>query len=134
VSVSKEVELPAAFENMGAKLVNQVAKKTADKAGDGTTTATVLAEAIFREGLRHVTAGHNPVELQRGILAAAEAAGEAINEMAIKTKGKDDYRKVATVSANHDAQIGELIAEAIAKVGADGVCEVEEGKTAETTL
>ena len=134
VSVAKEVELPSAFENMGAKLVMQVAKKTADKAGDGTTTATILAEAIFGEGLRYVAAGHSPVELQRGIIAAAEAAAEAVNEMAVKCKGRADYEKVATVSANHDQEIGSLIAEAIDKVGAEGVVEVEEGKTAETTL
>jgi chaperonin GroEL len=134
VSVSKEVTLPEPFQSMGAKMVNEVAKKTADKAGDGTTAATVLAQAIFSEGLRHVTAGANPVLLQRGINAAATAAGEAVDAMAVKCKGRDDYRKIATVSANHDAQIGELIAEAIAKVGAEGVCEIEEGKAAQTTL
>lgn len=134
VSVSKEVTLPEPFQSMGAKMVNEVAKKTADKAGDGTTAATVLAQAIFTEGLRHVAAGANPVLLQRGINAAAAVAAEAIDAMAVKCKGKDDYRKIATVSANHDAQIGELIAQAIDRVGADGVCEIEEGKTAETTL
>ncbi len=134
VSVSKEIELPSPFESMGAKMVNEVAKKTADKAGDGTTAATVLAQAIFSEGLRHVTAGANPVHLQRGINAAANAAAEAIDKMATKCKGKDDYKKIATVSANHDANVGELIAEAIAKVGPEGVVEVEEGKSAETTL
>jgi chaperonin GroEL len=134
VSVSKEITLPQPFESMGAKMVNEVAKKTADKAGDGTTAATVLAQAIFSEGLRHVTAGANPVHLQRGINAAANAAAEAIDKMAVKCRGKDDYKKIATVSANHDANVGELIAEAIAKVGAEGVVEVEEGKSAETTL
>jgi chaperonin GroEL len=134
VSVSKEVTLPEPFQSMGAKMVNEVAKKTADKAGDGTTAATVLAQAIFAEGLRHVAAGANPVLLQRGINAAATVAAEAIDAMAVKCKGKDDYRKIATVSANHDAQIGELIAQAIDRVGAEGVCEIEEGKTAETTL
>ncbi len=134
VSVSKEITLPSAFESMGAKMVNEVAKKTADKAGDGTTAATVLAEAIFTEGLRFVTSGANPVQMQRGINAAAQAAADAIDNMAVKCKGKDDYKKIATVSANHDAQIGELIAEAIAKVGPEGVVEVEEGKSAETTL
>jgi chaperonin GroEL len=119
---------------MGAKMVNEVAKKTADKAGDGTTAATVLAQAIFGEGLRHVTAGANPVQLQRGINRAAEVAAEAIDAMAVKCKGKDDYKKIATVSANHDAAVGELIAEAIAKVGAEGVCEIEDGKGATTTL
>lgn len=134
VTVSKEVSLPETFANMGAKMINEVAKKTNDKAGDGTTTATVLAEAIFCEGLRHVTAGANPVQVQRGINAAAEAAGVAISEMATKCKGRDDYKKVATIAANHDSEIGEFIAEAIAKVGAEGVVEVEEGKSAETTL
>ena len=134
VSVSKEITLPEPFQSMGAKMVNEVAKRTADKAGDGTTAATVLAQAIFTEGLRHVTAGANPVHLQRGINKAAEAASAAIDAMAVKCKGKDDYKKIATVSANHDETIGELIAEAIARVGADGVVEIEDGKTAETTL
>jgi chaperonin GroEL len=134
VSVAKEVSLPEPFQAMGAKMVNEVAKKTADKAGDGTTAATVLAQAIFTEGLRFVASGANPVLLQRGINAAAQAASEAVDAMAIKCKGKDDYRKIATVSANHDANVGELIAEAISKVGADGVVEIEDGKTATTTL
>jgi chaperonin GroEL len=134
VSVAKEVSLAEPFQAMGAKMVQEVAKRTADKAGDGTTAATVLAQAIFTEGLRHVTAGANPVLLQRGINAAANAAAAAIDAMAIKCKGKDDYKKVATVSANNDAVVGELIAEAISKVGADGVVEIEDGKSAETTL
>ncbi len=134
VSVSKEVSLPEPFQAMGAKMVNEVAKRTADKAGDGTTAATVLAQAIFTAGLRHVTAGANPVMLQRGVNKAAEAAAAAIDDMAVKCKGKEDYRKVATVSANHDASVGEIIAEAISKVGADGVVEIEDGKTAVTTL
>jgi len=134
VSVAKEVSIKEPFQNMGAKMVIEVAKKTSDKAGDGTTTATILAEAIFNAGLRHVTAGANPIAIQRGITAAAEAAGEAIKASAQKCKGKDDLQKVATVSANHDAEIGKLIAEAIDKVGADGVVEVEEGRAAETTL
>ena len=134
VTVAKEIELEQPFENMGAKMINQVAKKTADTAGDGTTTATVLAQAIFLDGLRYVTAGANSAAVQRGINDAARIAGEAIEKMAVKCKGKDDYKKVAIVSANHDAEIGELIAEAINKVGAEGVVEVEEGKTAETTL
>ena len=134
VSVSKEVSLPEVFESMGAKMVNEVAKRTADKAGDGTTAATVLAEAIFSEGLRMVAAGANAVHIQRGINKAAEAAAEAIDRIAVRCSGKADYKKIATVSANHDAQVGELIAEAISKVGADGVCQVEDGKTAETTL
>ena len=134
VSVSKEVSLPDPFQSMGAKMVNEVAKKTADKAGDGTTAATVLAQAIFTQGLRHVTAGANPVHLQRGINNAAAAAADAIDGMAIKCKGREDYKKIATVSANHDASVGDLIAEAIDRVGADGVVEIEEGKSAETTL
>jgi chaperonin GroEL len=134
VSVSKEVTLPEPFESMGAKMVNEVAKKTADKAGDGTTAATVLAQAIFAEGLRHVTAGANPVQLQRGVNAAAAAAAEAIDKMAVKCKGKEDYKKIATISANNNPEVGELIAEAISKVGSEGVVEVEEGKTAQTTL
>ncbi len=134
VSVAKEIELFERFESMGAKMVHQVAKKTADKAGDGTTCATVLAQAIFTEGLKAVAAGHNPIELQRGINKAAEAAGEAIDDLSTPCKGKADLQKVATVSANHDATIGELIAEAINRVGAEGVVEIEDGKTAETTL
>ncbi len=134
VTVAKEVEIPEPFQNMGAKMVVEVAKKTADKAGDGTTTAVVLAEAIFNEGLLHITAGANPMAVQRGITAAAEAAGQAVVDMAVKCKGKDDLKKVATVSANHDALIGQLIADAIDKVGSEGVVEVEEGKTSETVL
>jgi chaperonin GroEL len=134
VSVAKEIELPEPFQSMGAKMVHQVAKKTADKAGDGTTAATVLAQAIFTEGLRHVTAGANPVLLQRGINAAAEAAAAAIDAMATPCKGEADYKKIATVSANHDAEIGDMIARAIAKVGAEGVVEIEDGKSADTTL
>ncbi|HRQ75012.1 MAG TPA: chaperonin GroEL [Phycisphaerales bacterium] len=134
VSVAKEVDLPQPFENMGAKMLNQVAKKTADTAGDGTTAAIVLAHAIYTEGLRHTTVGANSSAVQRGVNEAARIASEAIEKMAVKCKGKDDYKKVATVSANHDAQIGEIIAEAISKVGPEGVVEVEEGKTSETTL
>ncbi len=134
VSVSKEITLAEPFQSMGAKMVNEVAKRTADKAGDGTTAATVLAQAIFTEGLRHVAAGANPVLLHRGINKAADAVAQAIDAMAIKCKGKEDYKKVATVSANHDSAIGELIAEAISKVGADGVVEIEDGKGSTTTL
>jgi len=134
VSVAKEIEVKEKFQNMGAKMVVEVAKKTSDKAGDGTTTATVLAEAIFNEGLKHVTAGANAIALQRGINTAAEAASDSIKELATKCKGKDDYQKVATISANGDVEVGELIAQAIDKVGKDGVVEVEEGKSAETTL
>ncbi len=134
VTVAKEIEIGEPFQNIGAKMVVEVAKKTSDKAGDGTTTATVLAEAIFVEGLRHVTAGANAVSLQRGINAAAQTVAEAITSLATKCKGKSDLQNVATVAANHDAEIGELIAEAINRVGADGVVEVEEGKAAETML
>lgn len=134
VSVAKEIEVAEPFQNMGVKLVTEVAKRTADKAGDGTTTATVLAEAIYSEGLRHVTAGANPISLQRGINAASAVASKAIQDAAVKCKGKEDLKKIATISANSDAVIGDLIAEAIHKVGADGVVEVEEGKASETQL
>jgi chaperonin GroEL len=134
VSVAKEVSLRSPLEDMGAKMVIEVAKKTNDEAGDGTTTATVLAESIFTEGLRMVSSGHNPVALQRGINNAAADAAQAIDDIATPCKGKADYKKVATVSANHDDEIGEIIAEAINKVGAEGVVEVEEGKSNETYL
>src|SRR5688572_22841533 len=134
VTVSKESELPQPCENMGAKLVNMVASKTGDVAGDGTTTATVLAEAIFREGLQYVTAGVNPVQIQRGILKAADVAAEAIDRISKPVKGKEDYRKVATISANGDEHIGQVMADAMEKVGKEGVITVEEGKSTETTL
>jgi len=134
VTVSKEIELPEPFANMGAKLVNMVASKTGDVAGDGTTTATVLAEAIYTEGLKYVTAGVNPVQIQRGILRAAEVAAQAITNISKPVKGKDDYRKVATISANGDAHVGELMAEAMEKVGKEGVITVDEGKGTETEL
>ena len=134
VTVAKEIELPERFESMGAKMVHQVAKKTADKAGDGTTSATVLAQAIFNEGLRVVAAGANPVHVQRGINKAAQAVSDAIDGFATPCKGKADLKKIATVSANQDAEIGELIAEAINKVGHDGVVEIENGNSNETTL
>src|SRR5205809_192246 len=128
VTVSKEIELPQPFENMGAKLVNMVASKTGDVAGDGTTTATVLAEAIFNEGLKYVTAGVNPVQIQRGILKAAEVAADAITASSKPVKSKDDYKKVATISANGDEHIGQLMADAMEKVGKEGVITVDEGK------
>ena len=134
VTVAKEVELADPFANMGARMVQQVAKKTADVAGDGTTAATVLAAAIFNGGLRFIATGANAVAVQRGINDAAEVACPAITESAKKCAGKGDLVKVATVSANHDAEMGELIAEAISKVGADGVVEVEEAKGWQTTL
>jgi chaperonin GroEL len=134
VNVAKEVELPQPFENIGAKMIIQVAKKVSEQAGDGTTTATVLAHAIFKEGLRYVSTGANPVAIQRGINDATVAVGDAIDAMAVDCDGRADLLKVATVSANHDTVIGGVIADAIAKVGPDGVVEVEEGKTAEITL
>ncbi|HET6430275.1 MAG TPA: chaperonin GroEL [Phycisphaerae bacterium] len=134
VTVSKEIELTNPFENMGAKLLNQVASKTSDVAGDGTTTAVVLAEAIMREGLKNVTAGANPMALKRGIDVAVAAAVKAIADQSKKVSGSDDLRKVATVSANWDEGIGAMIAEAIGKVGSEGVITVEEGKGIETEL
>ncbi|HEV2294880.1 MAG TPA: chaperonin GroEL [Tepidisphaeraceae bacterium] len=134
VTVSKEIELPQPFENMGAKLINMVASKTGDVAGDGTTTATVLAEAIFTEGLPYVRSGVNPVQIQRGILKAAEVAADAITNMSKPVKGKDDYKKVATISANGDEVIGQLMADAMEKVGKEGVITVDEGKSTESTL
>ncbi len=132
VTVSKEVELPNPFQNMGAKLVNEVASKTSDVAGDGTTTATVLAEAIFSEGLKHLTAGVAPMALKRGIEAAVEIAVKSIGSQSVKVRGKDDISKVGTISANGDATVGKMLAEAIETVGPDGVIEVEEGKSIET--
>ena len=134
VTVSKEVELPHPFENMGAKMANQVASKTNDVAGDGTTTAVVLAEAIMADGLKNVTAGGNPMAIKRGIDLAVEAATAAIAEKAKPCKSTADLRNVATVSANWDGNIGELIAEAFDKVGTDGVITVEEGKSLENEL
>ena len=132
VTVSKEIELPGPFENMGAKLINQVANKASDAVGDGTTTATVLAEAIFSEGLKNVTAGANPMALKRGIDQAVVAAVEAIKAISTKVKNTQDLAKVATISANGDAAIGELLASALEQVGKDGVVEIEEGKSLET--
>ena len=134
VTVAKEVELPEPFENMGAKLVNEVAGKTNDIAGDGTTTATVLAEAIYSAGLRTITTGGNSVVVKRGIDKAVEAATEAIRDMSRKVNGKDDLRKVATISANSDSSIGDLIADALDRVGKDGVVTIEEGKSTETVV
>ena len=128
VSVSKEIDLPEPFKNMGAKMVNEVASKTSDKVGDGTTTSTVLAEAIYTEGLKHVTAGANPMALQRGINRAAKVATEFIQSVSVPVKGHDDIAKVATISANNDPEVGEILAEAFDKVGAEGVIEIEEGK------
>ncbi|UCC99214.1 MAG: chaperonin GroEL [Phycisphaerales bacterium] len=134
VSVSKEIELPDPFKNMGAKMVNEVASKTSDVVGDGTTTSTVLAEAVYTEGLRHVTAGANPMAIQRGISKAAEAAAKYIREVSVPVKGHDDIAKVATISANNDPSVGEILADAMDKVGREGVIEVEEGKGMENEL
>jgi chaperonin GroEL len=133
VTVSKEIELPGPFENMGAKMVNQVATKTSDVTGDGTTTATVLAEAIFREGLRHTTAGASSMAVKRGIDKAVSVVVSEVEKLSTKVKG-DDIAKVATISANNDRGIGSLLAKSLEKVGKDGVVEVEEGKSLETTM
>ncbi len=132
VTVSKEVELTQPFENMGAKLINQVANKTSDEVGDGTTAATVLAEAIFREGYKAVSSGANPMAIKRGIEKAVAAAVDAIKGMSTKVRSNDDLAKVATISANGDEEIGKLLASALEAVGTDGVVEVEEGKSLTT--
>jgi chaperonin GroEL len=134
VTVAKEVELPDPYENMGAQMVKEVASKTSDTAGDGTTTATVLAEGIYREGLKNVTAGSNPVYLKRGIDKAVEAAVAALAKASKKVNDREEIRQVATVSANWDTTIGEIIADAMDKVGKDGTITVEEAKSIETTL
>ena len=134
VTVAKEIELEDPYENMGAQMVREVASKTSDNAGDGTTTATVLAEAIFREGLKYVTAGANPIGVQRGITKAVEAAVANLDKIAKKVKDKEEIKQVATVSANWDTTIGEIIADAMDKVGKDGTITVEEAKSIETTL
>jgi chaperonin GroEL len=134
VTVAKEVELEDPYENMGAQMVKEVASKTSDVAGDGTTTATVLAQAIFREGLRNVTSGANPMDLKRGIDKAVAAAVKAIQDLSKPVAGRKEISQVATVSANNDKDIGDLIAEAMEKVGKDGVITVEEAKSIETTL
>src|SRR5436309_295930 len=134
VTVAKEIELEDSYENMGAQMVREVASKTSDAAGDGTTTATVLAEAIYREGLKFVTSGGNPIGIQRGIGKAVEAAVAHLDKIAKKVKDKEEIKQVATVSANWDTQIGEIIADAMDKVGKDGTITVEEAKSIETTL
>ena len=134
VTVSKEIELEGKFENMGAKMVNEVASRTSDKAGDGTTTATVLAEAIYSEGLRNITAGANPMAVKRGIEAATEAVVDELGARSKSVEGREEIAQVATISANNDPGIGELLADAFDKVGEDGVITVEEGNTLETTL
>ncbi|EIL3899778.1 chaperonin GroEL, partial [Campylobacter coli] len=129
VSVAKEVELKDSLENMGASLVREVASKTADQAGDGTTTATVLAHAIFKEGLRNITAGANPIEVKRGMDKACEAIVAELKKLSREVKDKKEIAQVATISANSDEKIGNLIADAMEKVGKDGVITVEEAKS-----
>ena len=134
VTVAKEIELEDPYENMGAQMVREVASKTSDTAGDGTTTATVLAESIYREGLKFVTSGANPIGIQRGINKAVEAAVGQLDKITKKVKDKDEIRQVAAVSANWDFEIADKIAEAMDKVGKDGTITVEEAKSIETTL
>ena len=134
VSVAKEIELPCPFENMGAQMVREVASKTSDVAGDGTTTATLLAEAIYREGLKNVTAGANPMAIKRGIDKATKAVVDAIAKQAKKVKDPSEIAQVASISANGEEEIGAIISEAMDKVGKDGTITVEEAKTLETTL
>src|SRR6201987_1478583 len=134
VTVAKEIELEDPYENMGAQLVREVASKTSDVAGAGTTTATVLAEAIYREGLKNVTAGANPTSLQRGINKAVDAVVADLSRISKKVKDRTEIAQVATVSANWDTTIGEIIADAMDKVGKDGTITVAEAKSIETTL
>ena len=134
VTVAKEIELECPYANMGAQMVKEVASKTSDIAGDGTTTATVLAEAIYREGLKNVTAGANPMELKRGIDKAVEVIVERLTKLSKSVGDREQVAQVATISANGDVAIGEIIAEAMDKVGKDGTITVEEAKTIETTL
>jgi chaperonin GroEL len=134
VTVAKEIELKDPYEDMGAQMLKEVASKTSDIAGDGTTTATVLAQAIFREGLRNVTAGANPMGLKRGMEAAVDAVVEELKKLSKSTKDKKEIAQVATIASNNDKTIGNLIAEAMEKVGKDGVITVEESKSAETVL
>ena len=134
VTVAKEIELPDPYENMGAQMVREVASKTSDAAGDGTTTATVLAEAVYKEGLKHVTAGANPIYLKRGIDKAVEAAVAELARVSKKVNDREEIRQVATVSANWDETIGNIIADAMDKVGKDGTITVEEAKSIDTTL
>ena len=134
VSVAKEIELDDPVENMGAQMVKEVATKTSDVAGDGTTTATVLAQAIFSEGLKNVTAGTNPMGIRRGIEKAVDAVVEELKKLSMETKGRREIAQVGAISANNDAEIGELIADAMEKVGKDGVITVEEARGLETTL
>src|SRR6266481_7536921 len=134
VTVAKEIELKEPLENMGAQMVKEVASKTSDVAGDGTTTATVLAQAIYREGSKLVAAGHNPMDIKRGIEKGVEAVVEALKKSAKQTKDPKEITQVGTISANGDETVGKLLAEAMEKVGKEGVITVEEAKTADTTL
>jgi chaperonin GroEL len=134
VTVAKEIEIENKFQNMGAQMVKEVASKTSDVAGDGTTTATVLAQAIYNEGAKLVAAGMNPMDLKRGIDASVASIVEQITKMATPTKGKDDIAQVGTISANGDQEIGNMIAEAMKKVGKEGVITVEEAKTLTSEL
>src|SRR2546421_896982 len=134
VTVAKEIELEDKFENMGAQMVKEVASKTSDVAGDGTTTATVLARAIFTEGAKLVAAGHDPMSLKRGVDRAVTAVVEELKKLSKSTKGKDEIAQVGTVSANGDRPIGDMIAEAMEKVGKEGVITVEEAKSLDTQL
>ncbi|HRI07693.1 MAG TPA: chaperonin GroEL, partial [Nannocystaceae bacterium] len=134
VTVAKEIELEDKFENMGAQMVKEVASKTSDVAGDGTTTATVLAQAIFREGLKMVTAGHDPMEIKRGIDQAVDTIITTIKGLSKSTEGDDEVAQVGTISANGDEEIGRLIAQAMSKVGKEGVITVEENKANTTEL
>src|SRR5882724_3134415 len=134
VTVSKEIDLPDPFENMGAKLVNAVAQKTSDVAGDGTTTATILGLSLYQEGLRNITAGANPMAVKRGIDRAVAAVVEHLNGISTRLTTKSQMQQVAAISANNDETIGGTMADAFEKVGKDGVITVEEGKTSETTL
>ena len=134
VTVAKEVELEDTYENLGAQMAKEVANKTSDAAGDGTTTATVLAQAITREGLKNVAAGANPMDIKRGMDAAVDAVIKEIGKMAVKINGKEHIAQVATISANNDPEIGDLLANAMEKVGNDGVITIEESKTADTVL
>ena len=134
VTVAKEIDLDNKFENMGAQMVKEVASKTNDVAGDGTTTATVLAQAIFREGMKLTAAGHDPMKLKRGIDKAVSATIEEIRKLSTPVKSKEDIAAVATVSANGEEEIGDIISDAMEKVGKDGVITVEEGRSLDTTL
>src|SRR5262249_20871383 len=133
-TVAKEIELEDSYENMGAQMVKEVASKTSDTAGDGTTTATLLAEAVFEEGLKNVVAGADPMALKRGVDRAVATVVDALKQMSKPVKGKKEIAQVGTIAANNDREIGEKLADAMEKVGKDGVITVEEGKSLETTV